>query len=288
MKVYIENFLDDAAILRITDAFKKRLPKAHSLADSKNEADFVIVISYGHRRKIQKYIDSILAENKKYAVIQLSVRSTSNPGTSDWMPIWHNAELVYSYLDLPEYCKEDGVRADFNFYRAPLGVEPEVFEKTARQRNFLIASTGSGKPWNKECKNEIVLASKNLGKKIFQLGPGENTDRITYSNNASDKDLAEFYSQCEFVSGLRRIEGFELPVIEGLLCGARPICFDTPNFRFWFKSVAEFIPENSSIHENLNKIFIRSAKPVTEAQKRYVKTHFNWDTIIKNFWKKLK
>ena len=88
--------------------------------------------------------------------------------------------------------------------------------------------------YNKECKNEILLAAEGLGKKVFQLGSGENTDTITYSNNADDKTLAKYYSQCEFVSGLRRIEGFELPVIEGLLCGARPICFDIPDYRHWF------------------------------------------------------
>lgn len=287
MKVYVENFLQDSAILRITNAVKRYSSSIRTFVDSVEAADFVIVCAYGHRRKIKYYVERLLAQNKKYAVIQLSIRSTPHPGTESWIPIWEKAELVWSYYNLPELCKKDKTTVNFNFYHAPLGVDSKIFKETKHKRNFLIASTGSGKPWNKECKNEILLAAKDLGKKIFQLGPGENNDIITYSNNVDDMVLAEYYSQCGFVSGLRRIEGFELPVIEGLLCGARPICFDTSNYRQWFDELAEFIPEDAHIHENLRKLFLKGAKPVTETEKRYVKTMFNWDTIIKNFWAKI-
>jgi len=285
MKIYVENFFSYSAINRISDAFKKYIPPEHHLVDSKDAADFIFVNAYGHRRNIQKYTASLLAQNKKYAIIQLSVRSTSNPGTKDWLPIWEKAELVWSYYDLPELCKEDNAGVNFNFYRAPLGVDSEVFKEIKSKRNFLIASTGSGRAWNKECKNEILLAADGLGKKVFQLGSGENTDTITYSNDMDDKTLAKYYSQCEFVSGLRKIEGFELPVIEGLLCGARPICFDKPDFRYWFDGLAEFIPEDYiKITENVRSVFQKGARPVTDTEKEYVKTHFDWNKICKEFW----
>jgi hypothetical protein len=236
---------------------------------------------------MKNYTNWLLAQNKKYAIIQLNLKITSNPNPGAWMPIWEKAELVWSYFDLPEECNKDNTAANFKFYHAPLGVESEVFKETKSERNFLIASTGSGRAWNKECKNEVLLAASGFGKKVFQLGPGENTDIITYSNDMDDKTLAKYYSQCEFVSGLRRIEGFELPVIEGLLCGTRPICFDKPDYRRWFNKLAEFIPEDARIHESVRKIFAKGAKPVSGQEKEYVKTRFNWETILRDFWGKI-
>ncbi len=284
MKIYVENFLQDSAIQRISDAIKKYLPKEYVWVDSVEEADFVVVMSYGHRRYIAKFTESLIAQNKKYAVIQLNLKITSNPGPKDWLPIWEKAELVWSYFDLPELCREDGAPVNFNFFYAPLGVENQVFKETKSKRIFLIASTGSGRPWNKECKNEVLLAAKNVGGKVFQMGQGENTDTITYSNGMDDQTLAKYYSQCEFVSGLRRIEGFELPVIEGLLCGARPICFDKPHYRHWFEGLAEFIPEDDKKELSLQRLFTKGARPVAEHEKEYVKSHFNWEVILKKFW----
>lgn len=287
MRVYVENFLPDSAITRIADALKKYLPHEDELVNGKDDADFVVVCAYGHRRSMKYYTERLLAQNKKYAMIQLSIRSTPNPRTYEWLPIWKKAELVWSYYNLPELCKEDGNSANFNFYYAPLGVDSEVFKETKSERNFLIASTGSGRRWNKECKNEIHLAASGLGRKIFQLGTGENTDTITYSNNMDDATLAKYYSQCEFVSGLRRVEGFELPVIEGLLCGAKPICFDRTHYRHWFDKLAEFIPEDGNISQNIRKIFNTRVNSVSNQEKEYVKTHFNWKTIAGGFWGKL-
>lgn len=283
MKVYVENFLPDSAITRILVALKRYMPQEHELANSKKGADFVIVCAYGHRRKIKYYTERLLAQNKKYAVIQLSIRSTPNPKTEDWIPIWRKAELVWSYLNLPELCNEDGVEANFNFYYAPLGVDAKIFKETKSKRKFIIAGTGTGSQSSQECKNEVISAARTLGKNIFQLGYGIRSD-VAYSNGMDDKMLAYYYSHCEFVSGLHRVEGFELPVIEGLLCGARPICFDRPHYRHWFDKLAEFIPEDGNITDNVRKILQKGAKPVTDKEKEYVKSHFDWKTICKGFW----
>jgi len=285
VKVYVENFLPDSAITRIADALKKYLPQEHELVNSKDDADFVVVCAYGHRRSMKYYTERLLKQNKKYAIVQLSVRSTPNPGTQDWLPIWEKAKLVWSYYDLHLLCKEDGTLPNFNFYHAPLGVDSEIFKETKSERNFIIASTGNGRRWNKECKAEIMLAAEKTGKKVFHLGPGENNGTITYSNGMNDGTLATYYSQCEFVSGLRRVEGFELPVIEGLLCGARPICFDRQHYKQWFEGLAEFIPEDEKRVESIQNIFTKGARPVTEKEKEYVRTHFNWKEITGEFWK---
>lgn len=288
MKVYVENFLPDSAISRIADALKKYLPPEYELVATKDKADLVVVCAYGHRRGMRYYTERLLGENKKYAIVQLSLRSTPNPGCDDWMSIWKKAEVVWSYYDLLELCKEDRVNPEFNFYHAPLGVDANVFKETETKRGFLIAGTGNGRGWNKECKNEIIAAAEGLGKKIFHLGTGENTDAITYSNGVDDTTLAEYYSRCEFVSGLRRVEGFELPVIEGLLCGARPICFDRTHYRQWFDGLAEFIPEDANRIASIRAVLMHRAKPVSAEEKEYVRTHFDWEKIIKGFWEKIR
>ena len=98
--------------------------------------------------------------------------------------------------------------------------------------------------------------------------------------------MAGYYRSCDFGSGLHRIEGFEFPVLEGLLCGARPICFDLPCYRAWFDGLAEFIPEDLNVVENLVKLFIKGPRPVTEKEKAIVKKRFNWQKICKGFWSK--
>lgn len=297
MRVHIEGFLPrpDNAISRVLTALKTYMPKKYGLVDGKENADLVVVCAYGHRRHLKYYTEKLLAQKKKYAVVQLCLRSTPNPKTKDWIPIWEKAELVWSYLNLPELCKEDGNKsstdsvldkAKFNFYYAPLGVDSKIFKETKSRRKFIIANTGTGSRSSDECKNEVISAARTLGKNTFQLGYGERSD-VAYSNGMDDKMLAYYYSHCEFVSGLRKIEGFELPVIEGLLCGARPICFDRPDSRHWFDKLAEFIPEDDNITDNVRKILQKRAKPVTDKEKKYVKSHFNWKKICKGFWRSL-
>lgn len=286
MKIYIENFLPDSAISRISNNLKKYLPENSSIVEHPADADLVVICAYGHKRKMKYYIEDLLRQGIKYAVVQLSVRSTSNPKTEDWLPIWESSELVWSYYDLPSLCREDNNKINFNFYHAPLGVDAEIFKETPSAREYIIAGTGTGRGWNHECKNEIFEAAKAVNRPVFHLGTGENTSEVTYSNGMDDTELSKHYSQCEFVSGLRRIEGFELPVIEGLLCGARPICFDKPHFRQWFSELAEFIPEDEMRVTNLIKLFQNGAKEVSESEKHYVRKIFDWEVICNGFWKK--
>ncbi|HET7099048.1 MAG TPA: hypothetical protein VFI61_02350 [Patescibacteria group bacterium] len=286
MKVYSESSRDDIAISRIINAVKKYAPDGVEFVKGDEEADLIILYVYGFRRHTRYNTERLHKAGKKYAIVQLCVRSTPNPKTEDWLPIWEKAEVVWSYYDLPELCREDGNPTNFNFYYAPLGVDSAVFKETKSERKFIVASTGSGSRFSLECKNEVISAASGLGT-IFQLGVGEDSSSISYSNNMDDSALATYYSQCKFVSGLHKIEGFELPVIEGILCGARPICFDTPNFRHWFDGLAEFIPQDRNISENIRGIFTKGAKQVSDDEKVYVKNHFDWKAITGGFWKML-
>lgn len=111
---------------------------------------------------------------------------------------------------------------------------------------------------------------------------------VTFSKDCSDKELAPYYSTSQYVSGLRRTEGFELPAVEGLFCGARPILFDTPNYRQWYEPFGIFIYEGSrqEVIEQLINIFQGPYQPVTEEEIAVAQGRFDWQRIIGGFWER--
>ena len=68
---------------------------------------------------------------------------------------------------------------------------------------------------------------------------------------------------------LRRIEGFELPAAEGLLCGARPILFANSSGYDWYKPWGVFIEETdrAGVIDQLEAIFRRGAQLVTSEER---------------------
>ena len=206
MKVFANDVKENPAMKRIETAFKKYPPEGVEFVETEEEADLVIIYAFAHRKHVQYRAERLRAQGKKYAIVQLAVRSTANPGTDDWARVWTGAELVWSYYDLERLCKEDKTHPIFKFYRAPLGVDTEVFHESQFRRDITIIVGNS----RDESVNECREAAKG---NIHMLGGG-----------VDEGVLAQIYSQAQYVSGLRRKEGFEMPVIEGLMCGARPIC----------------------------------------------------------------
>src|SRR6266511_4528244 len=147
-----------------------------------------------------------------------------------------------SYYDLYGLTGRD----DFSFYRAPLGVEGSVFYDRGLVRDAAVMTSGyvpAGEAIH-ECYEAVfgVLRGRHGG--MVHLGPSFWSDgSVEVAEGVSDDRLATLYSRCRYVSGLRRGEGFELPVIEGLACGARPVCFDNPCYREWFDGHAVFVEE---------------------------------------------
>jgi glycosyltransferase involved in cell wall biosynthesis len=50
-------------------------------------------------------------------------------------------------------------------------------------------------------------------------------------DGVTDGELRWFYENCEFLMVPSSMEGFGLPVVEGLFCGSRVVCSDIPAFR---------------------------------------------------------
>lgn len=287
MKVYLQPDQYSRGVVRVADALMQYAPKDIELVSDPYDADFEIIHVIGRHDANERRVEMLRRKRKPFAMIQYVLRSAIRPQTQDWIGMWEQAKVVWSYYDLFKLCDEDLTRGEFNFYHAPLGVDPDVFnESKFDERRFVIGACAQHAL--AEGARECAIAAKKAGKQMFFLGHElRRGPDVICKQNLTDEEVAGYFSQCEFISGLRRVEGFELPVIEGALCGARPIVFDRPHYRKWFNEFAVFIPEGprEEVLESLYSIFKGKAVPVTTAEKNLIRDRFNWSRIITNFWK---
>lgn len=285
MNVYIDSDGNNSwSYRRVVVALRQYKPSNVTFTDEK-QADFIIYIINGRQEHFHRKTGR---DRKPYAIIQFSVRSTQKPSTEGWLPLWNGARLVWSYLDLETLCYEDRVSPEFNFYHAPLGVDSAVFTHLNASKTYLIAT--SGLSYLTESVREAILAARRSGKRVFHLGKdlGQTSD-VVCGVGIDDKTLAVQYNHCEYVSGLRRCEGFELPAVEGLFCGARPIFFDRLHYKQWFSDLGVFIPETprEQVIHNLEAIFNYGVPKVTEKEREMAIKRFNWQTILDGFWNRI-
>lgn len=272
------------AILRVVKALKEYAPKGLEFVSDKGDADFIVHHTVGRLKRLTRIIN----DGRPFAAIQYTLRGSRNKNAADWMPYWSKAKVVWSYLDLAMLSREDGVNPDFNFYHAPLGVDNRIFRPTGAKKEYAICTSGG--LYMTECVRECHIAANRTGGKIVHLGPSDVGAGRGFEcyRFASDETIASVYNRCEFVAGLRRTEGFELPAAEGLLCGARPIVFDSPHYRHWYDGFAEFIHENGrdEVVESLYSILTKDRKPVTDNEIEEAKRRFDWEKIVSGFWEK--
>lgn len=277
------------ALTRVADALEQHAPPGVTIVARREEADLVIhhVIGKGSLADIQADVDA----GRRYAMIQYCVKSSDMPEPLDWLPYWQRAALTWSYYDLAQW-DEYGDNT-FNFYHAPLGVDRSVFKLPVPQpeRDYLLATTGYVA--ESESLRECAEAVKRAGGRMIHLGPktlnlGAHVD---YALGITDAEWAALLGRSRFVAGLRRIEGFEFPVIEGLACGAWPIVFDQPHYRQWFGHFAHTVPEGDAgaVTHALETIFRAGCcgeVPTTGAIDGYLE-RFDWPTICAGFWGRL-
>jgi D-inositol-3-phosphate glycosyltransferase len=279
------------AMTRVENALRKHLPSGVMEVTRREDADLEVLHVVG-TDGLRAHLSSMSA--RQFAVIQYCVRSTL------WMPsfwltdVWSKATCVWSYYDLNQLLADDNDdRRIPSFYLAPLGVD-QTFRRWHDKNRYLAACTGYVA--ESECLHEVAhaaLATSIDGKwgSVFHLGPDEVFPQSEFPNvksqlNISDDVLAQQYSRSRFVTGLRRVEGFELPLAEGLLCGAMPITFDSPHYRKWFDGLAHFIPEDHNVALSLQELFSAPYVPPSHEQMNECRNRFNWHTIAPNFWQR--
>lgn len=242
-------------------------------------------------------------EAMPYAVMQYCVRTSENPRPSLWWDeVWKGARVVASYYDLAAYLDEewkttratewrraDQPFGDEPFYLTPLGVDATTFQRRGPLRKRFAFGT-SGYVAETEGVREVYEATQRAGVELFHLGPRLfNGEGVTFATGIPDALLAQLWSQCLYVAGLRRVEGFELPAAEGLLCGARPVMFDAPHYRDHFGDLAEYVPEvePAELTERIADILARPYRAVTDNEITRAREIFNWPRIVRGLWERI-
>jgi len=216
------------------------------------------------------------------AIIQYCYR-TAGGDRAFWMKQWKQARAVWSYYALAF----DSPR----FFHAPLGVDGELFRDSVRVRDIGILSSGYVSHPAAEAIEEVARAAALVGLTTAHVGPENVIEHPPEGWEAyseiDDSTLVGLYGRARWVSGLRQVEGFELPVIEGLACGARPIVFDRPEMRMWYSGLASFVPQASGelLIEALTDVLREVPRSVSSKEREHVLEEFSWQSIVSRFWR---
>jgi glycosyltransferase involved in cell wall biosynthesis len=284
MRVYctMETF-PSRAMTRVAQALIRYAGRNIQFVSSETEADFVVLHVIGYPETLAA-VSRIRQRGQAYAIVQYCMRSTQCPHTFAWKDIWQGAIAVWSYYDLKVLQAEDDTSFDFPFYLAPLGID-DAFRAAAHSSRPYTVFT-SGYIASSETVLEVVEAARRVNGRSYHLGP-RIAPVTAHGMGMPDDALARIYSQCKWVSGLRRCEGFEFPALEGLACRARPILYDQPHYRLWYENWGEFIPEVSDFEEtveNVVHVFKSGFDLITEEERKQILEQFNWEQIIRGFW----
>lgn len=300
MRVYLQPPQPSRGLDRIAHALARYAPPQVEVCQFDRNVDLTVIYAIGRRDHIERQCREIVGRGKKYAIIQVCLRSTMSPSTWDWLNIWQGAHLIWSYYDLRRIHEmEDGAGCGYFetqeqmdrsdeylgiFMHAPLGVDSSVFYPQPTSKDYIIISSGYNRL--QESIRECYLAAEAVGMECANLGKEIKQPFVHSYNNIDDATLCWLYNKCHFVSGLRRTEGFELPAAEGLLCGARPIVFDTPDYRFNYREFAEYIHEGTraEVVDQLVQLFKQGARPVSEVEREEAAHWFNWERVCGEFW----
>ena len=285
------------AMRRVADALTRYAPPGVQIVDRREDADLEVLHIIGHP-DLEIEAERLNGEGKAYAVMQYCLRTTQKPNTLDWLHLWGGAACVWSYYDLAELAAEDKVvflpDLERRLFTAPLGVDDFTFahHNLDGPRRYTLMT--SGYVADTECVEECIEAVGRIGGRVFHLGPKleclRGATHVDQRMGMDDEALADIYSSCEFVAGMRRIEGFELPAAEGLLCGARPLVLDRSHYRRWYEPWAVFVPEcppadlTTAIESALRR---GGTQPVTAVEREEARERFDWEPLVAEFWRRI-
>ncbi len=285
------------AMTRVATALNIHSPNSVEVMPCTEKSDLIVLHVIGFPETLE-VTERLKDAGKKYAIIQYCFKTTQKPTAKDWMPIWKGAELVWSYYNLEKACLDEQILPEANFYHSPLGVDNVFIQRLYSpqyQRPIGVMTSGYVSHPAAEAIEEVAWAASKNNMSVVHLGPKHVVGmkhvplNWTSIHNITDDKLSEYYSQSSWVSGLRHGEGFELPVLEGLVCGARPLVFDRPDMTQWFEDYAVKVPEYSDdvLIEELANIFKYQPKPVSIQERQEIINNFSWRPIAEEFWRRL-
>jgi glycosyltransferase involved in cell wall biosynthesis len=306
LSVYIDREAQLLSTVRIAEALTNTAPDWVRVIQEPDRADIQIIqaTDLKARRRIRA---------SRYAVVQhaLTMEMVSRGNREKivvpenfnaWDTVWSKALAVWTHHDIRTEMSWGGISSTYTaadltpaarqLYWAPFGVDLGVFRRSVSARDIGIITTGIVSSPTEEAIEEAALAAQRSGLTTVHLGPSQVQGMTATIPGWSavgpiaDALLAALYGRAKWVSGLRHGEGFELPVVEGLACGARPICFDTPHQRFAFGELAVYVPESSGdvLVEHLARVMAEPPVPVSAEEYARIETDFSWEKLATGFW----
>ena len=278
-RIYYENFSRNMWNDDNRTNIMRYAPSLAEFVDNPREADIQIL-------DIAKLADFSNIRCEKYIVNFHCSGEWSEENIVDYLPYFQKAIMVYSHLDLQKELPEL-----VNFVRGPWGTNHRnFFNVMDNTGEYAILNTGMVP--QTEGIYESVAAADAVDKKMIHTGPNLNIKNKSYHacrEFLNIEQLRYMYHTCSYTSGMRRIEGFEKTVAEGILCGSRPICFDAELYRYWYGDLVEYVKEGTpeETTQDLINIFNGSYRAVTEKEREMVKKMFSWSIVARNYWKSL-
>lgn len=293
LSVYIDRDLGRLKQVRIAQALTATAPPWARIVQDVAQADLQIlqVVALDARRGVKAPRYAIIQhaqrhEHRHGARAPIVVPSNFNP----WEALWSKALAIWS----PVGISVAALNHQAHLYLAPFGVDTGVFRPSGAPRDVGLVTTGVSNV--DEPIEEAAAAALRAGLTVTHVGPfdveGMNarvSPGMSAVNSLSDNELAALYSRARWVSGLRYKEGFELPALEGLACGARPICFDTPENREVFKDHALYVHElaGDALVDQLTTVMSQPARPVGVQELNDVALRYDWERLAVGYWQAL-
>ena len=176
-----------------------------------------------------------------------------------------------------------------NVLETSWGYEPDLFYRYPGLKTYKILCTGYMADaeaidacWD-ACGN-ISAKLCHVGGRLPEVKVGRWCDRF---EGVSDGHLRTLYNSAEYVSGMRREGGFELPVIEGYACGCQPIVFDQPTMHKYYEDFALFVSNvpRYDLAKRLVNLLLpkKSIRPDPKILKR-----FQWRQVMRRIWTGIK
>jgi hypothetical protein len=305
--------LHSRAMIRIADAIERHAPDSIEFVGDQSVADLVVFYPIG--ADWIPLIEGVESSGKKFSLVQCCVKSTG-ASCATWWPVWQRSACTWSYLDLnllafaenappmelwdePEDGDPTAWTAKYGlpgsrFYYAPLGIDDAFLPPTSSTlrlttRNTVV-TTGyvSGRP--AEAISEVWEAALACRYQVVHVG-GKIKDAwrpgVRVREGISDQELRLIYRSAAYVASLRYVEGFELPALEGLACGATPILFDQPDLRHWYGDSALYVPEAEGypLEHELIDVF-RNGHP-ERLDPNVLLERFSWPVLVGEFWRRI-
>jgi len=281
-KVYYEKMIVNQWNRDNLVGFKTYAPKEIDFVNDASKADYQIL-------DITRLSDINYLRCDNYVIFFHCFGEWSEENPSDYKELFSKAKLVYSHLDLaPMFPYIDSSK----FMRGPWGCQPDIWFNIANYPNEEFEILCTGEIAKTEGIEECIAATDFLNKKMMHVGNNMKYRNKSYNNKSriEQQKLRELYNHSKWVSALRRIEGFEKPAIEGLLCGARPICFDTPLYRYWYGDLARYVVESdpNTTTKAIINVMSNEYSPITTKETKEAIRKFAWFYVAKNFWQRFR